>query len=152
MPKVLIADELSPRALEIFRSRGVDVDVRTGLSKTDLLGIIAGYDGLAVRSATKADKDVIGAATRLKVIGRAGIGVDNIDIPTATARGIVVMNTPLHCCLPQPARSLRRTPPPRRGNGKKPASWASNSMRRPSGSSVAAISAHWSPSGRWRSR
>jgi D-3-phosphoglycerate dehydrogenase len=94
MPKVLIADELSPKALDIFRSRGVEVDVRTGLSKSGLLRIIAGYDGLAVRSATRADKDVIAAATRLKVIGRAGIGVDNIDIPSATARGIVVMNTP----------------------------------------------------------
>ena len=94
MPKVLIADELSPRALEIFRSRGVEVDVNVGLKKPDLLKIIANYDGLAVRSATKADKDVIAAAKRLKVIGRAGIGVDNIDIPVATARGIVVMNTP----------------------------------------------------------
>jgi D-3-phosphoglycerate dehydrogenase / 2-oxoglutarate reductase len=92
--RVLIADELSPRALAIFRSRGIDADVRTGLPKADLLAIIAGYDGLAVRSATKADKDVIGAARRLKVIGRAGIGVDNIDIPAATAHGIVVMNTP----------------------------------------------------------
>lgn len=61
---------------------------------TELLSIIGGYDGPAVRSATKADEDVIGAATRLKVIGRAGIGVDNIDIASATARGIVVMNTP----------------------------------------------------------
>ncbi|HLZ96817.1 MAG TPA: phosphoglycerate dehydrogenase [Steroidobacteraceae bacterium] len=94
MPKVLIADELSPKALDIFRSRGVEVDVRVGLKKTDLLHIIGGYDGLAVRSATKADKEVIAAATMLKVIGRAGIGVDNIDIPAATARGIVVMNTP----------------------------------------------------------
>ena len=94
MPKVLIADELSPRALEIFRSRGLEVDVNVGLKKPDLLKIIAGYDGLAVRSATKADKDVIAAARNLKVIGRAGIGVDNIDIPAATARGIVVMNTP----------------------------------------------------------
>lgn len=94
MPKVLIADELSSRALDIFRNRGVEVDVRVGLKKADLLKIIGDYDGLAVRSATKADKDVIAAATRLKVIGRAGIGVDNIDIPSATARGIVVMNTP----------------------------------------------------------
>ena len=94
MPKVLIADELSSKALDIFRSRGVEADVRIGLKKPELLRIIAGYDGLAVRSATKADKEVIAAATRLKVIGRAGIGVDNIDIPSATARGIVVMNTP----------------------------------------------------------
>ena len=94
MPKVLIADELSPRAVEIFHSRGVDVDIKVGLKKPDLLKIIGGYDGLAVRSATKADKDVIAAAQQLKVIGRAGIGVDNIDIPAATTRGIVVMNTP----------------------------------------------------------
>jgi D-3-phosphoglycerate dehydrogenase len=94
MPKILIADELSPRALDIFRSRGLEVDVNVGLKKPDLLKIIAAYDGLAVRSATKADKDVIAAARNLKVIGRAGIGVDNIDIPAATARGIVVMNTP----------------------------------------------------------
>lgn len=94
MPRVLIADELSPRALEIFRGRGVDADVKVGLKKPDLLKIIADYDGLAVRSATKADKDVIAAAARLKVIGRAGIGVDNIDIPAATTRGIAVMNTP----------------------------------------------------------
>jgi D-3-phosphoglycerate dehydrogenase len=94
VPKVLIADELSPKALEIFRSRGVEVDVRIGLKKPELLGIIDAYDGLAVRSATKADKEIIAAAKRLKVIGRAGIGVDNIDIPSATARGIVVMNTP----------------------------------------------------------
>jgi D-3-phosphoglycerate dehydrogenase / 2-oxoglutarate reductase len=94
VPKVLIADELSPKALDIFRSRGVEVDVRIGLKKTELLSIIDGYDGLAVRSATKADKEIIAAAKRLKVIGRAGIGVDNIDIPSATARGIVVMNTP----------------------------------------------------------
>ena len=94
MPKVLIADELSAKAIDIFRARGVEVDVRVGLKKADLVGIIGGYDGLAVRSATKADKDVIAAATRLKVIGRAGIGVDNIDVPAATARGIVVMNTP----------------------------------------------------------
>ena len=94
MLKVLIADELSPKAVDIFRARGVEVDIRVGLAKAELLKVIGDYDGLAVRSATKADKDVIAAAKRLKVIGRAGIGVDNIDIPSATARGIVVMNTP----------------------------------------------------------
>src|SRR6202789_463136 len=94
MPKVLIADELSPRALDIFHSRGVEVDVRVGLKKADLMKIIGDYEGLAVRSATKADKEIIAAAKRLKVIGRAGIGVDNIDVPSASARGIVVMNTP----------------------------------------------------------
>jgi len=94
VPKVLIADELSPKALDVFRSRGIDADVRIGLKKSELVSIIGDYDGLAVRSATKADKDVIAAADGLKVIGRAGIGVDNIDLASATARGIVVMNTP----------------------------------------------------------
>ncbi|HVI31983.1 phosphoglycerate dehydrogenase [Phenylobacterium sp.] len=94
MPRVLIADSLSPAALNIFKERGVDADVKTGLPKEELLKIIGDYDGLAVRSATKADKEVIAAAKKLKVIGRAGIGVDNVDIPAATAAGIVVMNTP----------------------------------------------------------
>lgn len=94
MPRVLIADELSSAAIDIFERRGIDVDVKVGLTKGALLEIIADYDALAVRSATKADQDVIAAATRLRAIGRAGIGVDNIDIPAATARGIVVMNTP----------------------------------------------------------
>ncbi len=94
MPRVLIADKLSPAAVQIFKERGVEADIKTGLSKDELLKIIGDYDGLAVRSATKADKDVIAAASKLKVIGRAGIGVDNVDIPAATAKGIVVMNTP----------------------------------------------------------
>jgi D-3-phosphoglycerate dehydrogenase len=94
MPRVLIADSLSPAAIDIFRQRGIDVDVQTGLPKEELIKIIGDYDGLVVRSETKPNKDVIAAATKLKVIGRAGIGVDNIDIPAATAAGIVVMNTP----------------------------------------------------------
>src|SRR6201990_1602042 len=93
-PRVLIADELSPAAVAIFKDRGVEVDVKTGLTKEQLIEIIDQYDGLAVRSATKPNKDVIAAAKRLKVIGRAGIGVDNVDIPAATAAGMVVMNTP----------------------------------------------------------
>jgi D-3-phosphoglycerate dehydrogenase len=75
--------------------RSPKLKVRIGLEKPDLVGIIGGYDGLAVRSATKADKDVIAAAKKLKVIGRDGIGVDNIGIPSATARGIVVTSMPL---------------------------------------------------------
>ena len=94
MPKVLISDNLSDQAAEIFRSRGIEVDVKTGLKPDELKAIIAGYDGLAVRSATKVTADVLAVAERLKVVGRAGIGVDNVDIPTATARGVVVMNTP----------------------------------------------------------
>ncbi|MGD9980772.1 MAG: phosphoglycerate dehydrogenase [Hyphomonadaceae bacterium] len=94
MPKVLISDELSQAAIDIFKARGVDVDFKPGLKKDELIAIIGGYDGLAVRSNTKATADVIAAAKNLKVIGRAGIGVDNIDIPAATTKGIVVMNTP----------------------------------------------------------
>jgi D-3-phosphoglycerate dehydrogenase len=94
MPKVLISDKLSPAAVQIFKDRGVDVDVKTGLSKDELLKIIGEYDGLAIRSATKVTAEIIKAAKKLKVIGRAGIGVDNVDIPAATAAGIIVMNTP----------------------------------------------------------
>ncbi len=94
MPRVLISDALSPRAVEIFAERGVDADVKTGLSADELKKIIGTYDGLAVRSATKVTKALLEHATNLKVIGRAGIGVDNIDVPAATQRGIVVMNTP----------------------------------------------------------
>src|SRR3954464_13348950 len=93
-PKVLIADELAPEAVQIFKDRGLEVEVKVGLKPKELIEIIAGFDGLAVRSATKATADVIAAAKNLKVIGRAGIGVDNIDIKAATARGICVMNTP----------------------------------------------------------
>src|SRR3984885_14813328 len=93
-PKVLISDSLSPAAVKIFQERGVDVDVKTGLKPDELKAIIGNYDGLAVRSATKVTKPVIDQALHLKVIGRAGIGVDNIDVPAATAHGIVVMNTP----------------------------------------------------------
>ncbi|MCC7273636.1 MAG: phosphoglycerate dehydrogenase [Alphaproteobacteria bacterium] len=94
MPKVLIADSLSPRAVEILRARGIDVDVKTGMKPAELRAVIGGYDGLAVRSATKVTKEVLQVADRLKVVGRAGIGVDNIDVASATGRGVVVMNTP----------------------------------------------------------
>jgi D-3-phosphoglycerate dehydrogenase len=94
MPKVLISDSMDPKAAEIFRAKGVEVDERPGLSRDELKAIIGGYDGLAIRSATKVTPEILEAATRLKVIGRAGIGVDNVDIAAATARGIVVMNTP----------------------------------------------------------
>jgi D-3-phosphoglycerate dehydrogenase len=94
MPKVLISDPMDPKAAEVFRAAGVEVDERPGLSKDELKAIIGGYDGLAIRSATKVTADVLDAAARLKVVGRAGIGVDNVDIPAASARGVVVMNTP----------------------------------------------------------
>ena len=94
MPKVLISDKLSPAAIEIFRRRGVEVDFRPGLSPAELRAVIGEYDGLAVRSATKVTREVLEAGTRLKVVGRAGIGVDNVDVTSASARGVVVMNTP----------------------------------------------------------
>jgi D-3-phosphoglycerate dehydrogenase len=94
MPKVLIADKLSPAAVAIFKERGVDADVKTGLSKDELIAIVGDYDGIALRSATKLTADVLKAAKKLKVVGRAGIGVDNVDIPAATAAGVIVMNTP----------------------------------------------------------
>jgi D-3-phosphoglycerate dehydrogenase len=94
MPKVLISDKLSPAAVEIFRARGIEVDLRPGLSPADLRAIIAPYDGLAIRSATKVTRELLDVATNLKVVGRAGIGVDNVDVKSATARGVVVMNTP----------------------------------------------------------
>jgi D-3-phosphoglycerate dehydrogenase len=93
-PRVLIADQLSPAAVAIFEQRGIEADVKVGLSKDELERIIPGYDGLAVRSATKVTDKVLAAATRLRVVGRAGIGVDNIDVRAATAKGVIVMNTP----------------------------------------------------------
>ncbi len=94
MVKVLISDSMSPRAKEIFANRGLDVDVKVGMSEDELIACIGEYDGLAVRSATKVTGKVLAAAENLKVVGRAGIGVDNIDLDTATANGVVVMNTP----------------------------------------------------------
>jgi D-3-phosphoglycerate dehydrogenase / 2-oxoglutarate reductase len=93
-PRVLIADKLSSAAAQIFRDRGIETDVKTGLERDALIKIIGDYDGIAVRSATKVTEKVIAAANGLKVIGRAGIGVDNIDVPAATSKGIIVMNTP----------------------------------------------------------
>ncbi len=93
-PKVLISDELSPRAVEIFSERGCDVDFKPGLKPAELRAIIGNYEGLAIRSATKVTAEVLAEARKLKVVGRAGIGVDNVDIKAATAHGVVVMNTP----------------------------------------------------------
>jgi len=94
MVKVLISDSMSPRAKEIFANRGLEVDVKVGISEEELVACIGDYDGLAVRSATKVTQKVFAAAKNLKVVGRAGIGVDNVDLDTATANGVVVMNTP----------------------------------------------------------
>ena len=96
MPKVLISDALSPAAVQIFKDRGIEVDFQPALGKDKekLAELIGNYDGLAIRSATKVSAKILEKAKNLKVIGRAGIGVDNVDIPAATARGIIVMNTP----------------------------------------------------------
>jgi len=93
-PRVLIADKLSPTAVQIFKDRGIETDTKIGLDRDALIKIIGDYDGIALRSATKLSEKVVAAAGRLKVIGRAGIGVDNVDVPAATAKGIIVMNTP----------------------------------------------------------
>ncbi len=94
MPKVLISDKMSPLAEQTFKERGVDVDFLPGMTPDELKAVIGKYDGLAIRSATKATAEILAAAVNLKVVGRAGIGVDNIDIPAATNAGCVVMNTP----------------------------------------------------------
>jgi D-3-phosphoglycerate dehydrogenase / 2-oxoglutarate reductase len=95
-PRVLISDALSPAAVQIFKDRGVDVDFQPNLGKDKdkLAALVDGFHGLAIRSATKVTAKVLEQARSLKVIGRAGIGVDNVDIPAATAKGIIVMNTP----------------------------------------------------------
>jgi D-3-phosphoglycerate dehydrogenase len=93
-PRVLISDKMDPNAAKIFAERGCDVDVITDKTPDELAAMIGDYDGLAIRSSTKVTKQILDAATNLKVIGRAGIGVDNVDIPNASAKGVVVMNTP----------------------------------------------------------
>ncbi len=93
-PRVLISDSMDPNAEAIFRDWGCDVDVITGKTPEELAAMIGAYDGLAIRSSTKVTPAILAAATNLKVIGRAGIGVDNVDIPAASAKGVVVMNTP----------------------------------------------------------
>ncbi|MGE3148324.1 MAG: phosphoglycerate dehydrogenase, partial [Pseudorhodoplanes sp.] len=96
IPKVLISDALSPAAVQIFKDRGVEVDFqpKLGADKEKLAELVSRYDGLAIRSATKVTPKILEKATNLKVIGRAGIGVDNVDIPAATQKGVIVMNTP----------------------------------------------------------
>jgi len=93
--KVLVSDNLGKIGIKLFeQEEGIEVDVKTGLAPEELKGIIGEYDALAIRSATKVTEDLLQAATKLKVVGRAGIGLDNVDIPAATKRGIAVMNTP----------------------------------------------------------
>src|SRR3977135_3920170 len=95
-PRVLISDALSSAAVQIFKDRGIEVDFqpKLGADKDKLAALIGQFDGLAIRSATKVSPKILEQAKNLKVVGRAGIGVDNVDIPAATARGVIVMNTP----------------------------------------------------------
>jgi D-3-phosphoglycerate dehydrogenase len=92
--RVLISDKFSPAAVGIFKERGVEVDVRLGLDVNQLAEIIGDYDALAIRSGTKVTAKLLDYAKRLKAVGRAGIGVDNVDLAAASAKGILVMNTP----------------------------------------------------------
>ncbi|MGB1395275.1 MAG: phosphoglycerate dehydrogenase [Candidatus Puniceispirillaceae bacterium] len=94
MTKVLISDKLAPEAVDIFKEAGIEVDFKPGLSADELAEIIDDYDGLAIRSATKVTPELLARADKLKVVGRAGIGVDNVDLAAATNAGVVVMNTP----------------------------------------------------------
>ena len=94
MPKVLISDSMSNVAQKIFEKNKISVDVKTGLSEEEIIKIIPEYDGMVVRSATKVTKNIILAAKNLKVIGRAGAGVDNIDVPVAKENNMIVVNTP----------------------------------------------------------
>lgn len=92
--KVLVSDNLAPVGAQILREAGLEVDIKTGMSPEELKKEIAQYDGLVIRSATKVTAEIIEAAEKLKVVGRAGIGLDNVDVPAASKRGIVVMNAP----------------------------------------------------------
>src|ERR1700732_1840354 len=94
--RVLLSDSLSPQGIDVLkRHPQISVDINTGLTPSELGGLIGSYDALVVRSATKVTREVIDRANSLKIIGRAGVGVDNVDIDAATRRGIVVMNSPL---------------------------------------------------------
>ena len=134
-PRVLISDKMDPNAAKIFAERGCDVDVITDKTPDELAAMIGDYDGLAIRSSTKVTKQILDAATNLKVIGRAGIGVDNVDIPYASAKGVVVMNTPFGNSITTAEHAIalmlrlrgscqRRMRKPKLATGRKMTSWA----------------------------
>ncbi len=93
MPKVLVSDKLAQEGIDILK-KGAQVDVKTGLSEGEMCAIIGEYDGLVVRSGTQVTAKVLLAADKLKIVGRAGVGVDNVDVPVATERGVIVVNSP----------------------------------------------------------
>src|SRR5512136_2901756 len=92
--RVLVADDLSAEGVQILRDAGLDVDVKVGMKPDELEAVIGSYDAVAVRSATKITAKVLEKGARLRLVGRAGVGVDNVDLAAATRRGVVVMNTP----------------------------------------------------------
>src|SRR4030042_6932558 len=92
--KVLVSDNLSPSGVEIMKNAGLEVDVKTGMKPEELKACIGEYHGLVIRSATKVTSEILEAAVNLRVIGRAGSGLDNVDKAAASKKGIVVMNTP----------------------------------------------------------
>jgi phosphoglycerate dehydrogenase-like enzyme len=143
MPKVLISDALSSAAVQIFKDRGIEVDFQPALGKDKekLADLVGNYDGLAIRSATKVTSKIVEKAQNLRVIGRAGIGVDNVDIPAATARGIIVMNTPFETrsrplstrfrsCWRWPDKFRKPMHRPAPANGKRTNLWAWRSSAR----------------------
>ena len=142
-PKILICDELAPAALDVFRRRRLEPTVRTGLDEDALVAEVSDVDAILVRSATRITRRVIEAAAALRVVGRAGIGVDNIDLDAATERGVVVMNTPLGnatttaelavALMLSLARHIPRADRlVRSGPGRRRASWGPRSPARPS--------------------
>ena len=92
--RVLISDNLAPVGVKILKDAGIEVDVKTGMSPDELKAVIGDYDGLVIRSSTRVTADLLESASRLRVVGRAGIGLDNVDIPAASQKGVVVMNAP----------------------------------------------------------
>ena len=152
-PRVLISDALSAAAIAIFKARGVEVDFQPDVGKDEdkLAEIIGNFDGLAIRSATKVTAKILEKAAKLRVIGRAGIGVDNVDIPAATAKGIIVMNTPFGNSITTAEHAIalmfalarqisNADASTQAGKWEKIASWASRSLARCLASSAAAIS------------
>ena len=140
-PRVLISDKLSPAAVQIFADRGVETVVKSGLDKDQLADIIGEFDGLAIRSATKVTAKLLERAKQLKVVGRAGIGVDNVDLAAATAKGVIVMNTPYGNSITTAEHAIslmlalaRQIPAAdmstQSGSGKRINSWASRSPAR----------------------
>jgi D-3-phosphoglycerate dehydrogenase len=93
MPKVLVSDPIDQAGIDIL-SQVAQVDVRTGLPAAELAQIIGDYDALMIRSGTQVTAEIIAAADKLRIIGRAGVGVDNVDVPAATKRGVLVVNSP----------------------------------------------------------